>query len=335
MSSTMTSAEIEQLSAEIQRVAPAFTCLRDHLASVIVGQQEMLDGLLVALLADGHVLLEGLPGLAKTTAVSTLAQGFDASFQRIQFTPDLLPADVVGTLVYEPAEKTFAVRKGPVFAHLVLADEINRAPAKVQSALLEAMQERQVTIGTETHPLPQPFLVMATQNPIEQEGTYPLPEAQTDRFLLKILLSPPSVEEEREILDRSMSQDGHFAASQTSLRPEAVVEARSITRQIYCDPRLRDYAVSIVHATRHPGQFGLPMDALIEIGASPRATLGLVAAAQAMAFLDGRGYCVPQDFKTMAPAVLRHRIRASFEAEAEGLDVEAILERLLGHLPVP
>ncbi|MEC8100632.1 MAG: AAA family ATPase, partial [Planctomycetota bacterium] len=202
----MTSAEIEQLSAEIQRVSPAFTRLREHLASVIVGQQEMLDGLLVALLADGHVLLEGLPGLAKTTAVSTLAQGFDASFQRIQFTPDLLPADVVGTLVYEPAEKTFEVRKGPVFAHLVLADEINRAPAKVQSALLEAMQERQVTIGTETHPLPQPFLVMATQNPIEQEGTYPLPEAQTDRFLLKILLSPPSVEEEREILDRAMLQ---------------------------------------------------------------------------------------------------------------------------------
>ena len=336
MSSTMTSAEIEQLSTEIQRVAPAFTRLRDHLASVIVGQQEMLDGLLVALLADGHVLLEGLPGLAKTTAVSTLAQGFDASFQRIQFTPDLLPADVVGTLVYEPADKTFAVRKGPVFAHLVLADEINRAPAKVQSALLEAMQERQVTIGTETHPLPQPFLVMATQNPIEQEGTYPLPEAQTDRFLLKILLSPPSVEEEREILDRSMSQDGHFAADcQASLRPEAVVEARSITRQIYCDPRLRDYAVSIVQATRHPGQFGLPIDALIEVGASPRATLGLVSAAQAMAFLDGRGYCVPQDFKTMAPAVLRHRIRPSFEAEAEGLDVEAILERLLGHIPVP
>lgn len=336
MPSTMTSAEIEQLSVEIQRVSPAFTRLRDHLASVIVGQQEMLDGLLVALLADGHVLLEGLPGLAKTTAVSTLARGFDASFQRIQFTPDLLPADVVGTLVYEPAEKTFAVRKGPVFAHLVLADEINRAPAKVQSALLEAMQERQVTIGTETHPLPQPFLVMATQNPIEQEGTYPLPEAQTDRFLLKILLLPPSVEEEREILDRAMGQANHpVSATPTMLEPNAVVEARSVTRQIYCDPRLRDYAVSIVQATRRPSQFGLAMDDLVEIGASPRATLGLVAAAQSMAFLDGRGYCVPQDFKSIAPAVLRHRIRASFEAEAEGLDVEAIIERLLGHLPVP
>ncbi|MAV55049.1 MAG: ATPase [Phycisphaerae bacterium] len=334
----MTSAEIEQLSTEIQLVAPAFTRLRSHLGSVIVGQKDMLDGLLVALLADGHVLLEGLPGLAKTTAVSTLADGFAASFQRIQFTPDLLPADVVGTLVYEPAEKNFTVRKGPVFAHLVLADEINRAPAKVQSALLEAMQERQVTIGTETHPLPKPFLVMATQNPIEQEGTYPLPEAQTDRFLLKILLEPPSIEEEREILDRSMgagpSPSGD-PVGRAMLQPEEVLAARAVTRRIYCDPRLRDYAVTIVQATRNPSQFGLAMDALIEVGASPRATLGLVAAAQAMAFLEGRGYCVPQDFKSVAPAILRHRIRPSFEAEAEGLDVEAILERLLGHLPVP
>ena len=334
MSSTMTSAEIEQLSAEIQRVSPAFTRLREHLASVIVGQQEMLDGLLVALLADGHVLLEGLPGLAKTTAVSTLAQGFDASFQRIQFTPDLLPADVVGTLVYEPAEKTFAVRKGPVFAHLVLADEINRAPAKVQSALLEAMQERQVTIGTETHPLPQPFLVMATQNPIEQEGTYPLPEAQVDRFLMKLVVGYPDRRDERRILDR-------MAKTSTDLRIDPVLDAdqiaaaRALVDRVHVDDRICDYVVNLVIATRDPEAAGLEVGDLVEFGASPRASIALLLVAKARAFLDGRGYVVPQDVKDSAPDVLRHRLGLTYEAEAEETSADDIVSTLLDHIPVP
>lgn len=325
---------IQRLGDQVRETSAPFRRLREELARVIVGQDELIDGLLLALLADGHALIEGVPGLAKTTAVSALAAGLHTRFQRIQFTPDLLPADLIGTLIYRPADGRFEVRKGPIFANIILADEINRAPAKVQSALLEAMQERQVTIGTETFPLPSPFLVLATQNPLEQEGTYPLPEAQIDRFMLKIVVGYPTRGEEREILDR-WSRLRAAPAMTPIMEPAAIEAARRSVDAIYLDEKIRDYIVSIVHATRHPAAFGLDFAPLIRYGASPRATIALSIAGRARAFLDGRGFVVPQDLKDVAIPVLRHRLLLSYEAEAEGVAAEDLVRRLLDHLPVP
>jgi MoxR-like ATPase len=308
--------------------------LREEIATVIVGQRVLVDRLLIGLLTNGHVLLEGVPGLAKTLAVKTLAQAIQASFRRVQFTPDLLPADLIGTLVYNPREGSFTTKRGPIFAQLVLADEINRAPAKVQSALLEAMQERQVTIGDETHPLPDPFLVLATQNPIEQEGTYPLPEAQVDRFMLKLRVGYPSREEERQILDRMATTTNHRPASPVVTTAD-IIAARALVDQVYVDDKVRDYIVSIVFATREPKTFALDLGPLVEYGASPRATLCLTLASRAHAFLQGRGYVTPQDVKAIAPDVLRHRVIVSYEAEAEEVDADEIVRRVLDGVPVP
>jgi MoxR-like ATPase len=308
--------------------------LREEIATVIVGQRVLVDRLLIGLLTNGHVLLEGVPGLAKTLAVKTLAQAIQASFRRVQFTPDLLPADLIGTLVYNPREGSFTTKRGPIFAQLVLADEINRAPAKVQSALLEAMQEHQVTIGDETHPLPDPFLVLATQNPIEQEGTYPLPEAQVDRFMLKLRVEYPSREEERQILDRMATTANHRPANPVVTTPD-IIAARSLVDEVYVDDKVRDYIVSIVFATREPKTFSLDLGPLVEYGASPRATLCLTLAARAHAFLQGRGYVTPQDVKAIAPDVLRHRVIVSYEAEAEEVDADEVVRRVLDGVPVP
>jgi len=308
--------------------------LREEIATVIVGQRVLVDRLLIGLLTNGHVLLEGVPGLAKTLAVKTLAQAIQASFRRVQFTPDLLPADLIGTLVYNPREGSFTTKRGPIFAQLVLADEINRAPAKVQSALLEAMQEHQVTIGDETHPLPDPFLVLATQNPIEQEGTYPLPEAQVDRFMLKLRVEYPSREEERQILDR-MATTANQRPANPVVTTADIIAARALVDQVYVDDKVRDYIVSIVFATREPKTFALDLGPLVEYGASPRATLCLTLAARAHAFLQGRGYVTPQDVKAIAPDVLRHRVIVSYEAEAEEVDADEIVRRVLDGVPVP
>jgi MoxR-like ATPase len=280
------------------------------------------------------MLIEGVPGLAKTTAGACLAGGIEAGFQRIQFTPDLLPADLIGTLVYRPGEGDFVVKKGPIFSNIILADEINRAPAKVQSALLEAMQERQVTIGDETHPLPEPFLVLATQNPIEQEGTYPLPEAQIDRFMLKVTVTYPTPEQERKILDR-MAHTKPDLLIEPVMGPEDVVQARAVVDEIYIDDQIKDYIVSLVIATRDPASFGLNLQELIQYGASPRATIMLTLGAKAGAFLQGRGFVTPQDVKDVAPAVLRHRVIISYEAEAEEQTSDDIVKTILDHVPVP
>ncbi len=317
------------------RDASAFAYrLREEIGNVIVGQEPMVKRLLIGLLADGHVLLEGVPGLAKTTAVKTLARAIHASFRRIQFTPDLLPADLVGTLVYNPRDGVFTTKRGPIFAQIVLADEINRAPAKVQSALLEAMQERQVTIGDETHALPEPFLVLATQNPIEQEGTYPLPEAQVDRFMLKLRVTYPTREEERQILDR-MAVTQSEPAVKAVVTPDEILAARDLVDQIYVDDKIKDYIVALVFATREPAAQGLDLGPLVQYGASPRATLALTLAAKANAFLNGRGYVTPQDVKTIGPDVLRHRIIPSYEAEAEEIDADEIVRRVFDGVPVP
>jgi MoxR-like ATPase len=308
--------------------------LRREIATVIVGQQYLVDRLLIGLLANGHVLLEGVPGLAKTLSVKTLAQAIQASFRRVQFTPDLLPADLVGTLVYNPRDGSFSAKRGPIFAQLILADEINRAPAKVQSALLEAMQERQVTIGDETHPLPDPFLVLATQNPIEHEGTYPLPEAQIDRFMLKLRIDYPSREEERQILDRMATSANHRPPTPV-VTTEDIVAARALVDQVYVDDKIKDYIVSLVFATREPKTFALDLGPLIEYGASPRATLCLTLASRAHAFLQGRGYVTPQDVKAIAADVLRHRVIVSYEAEAEEVDADEVVRRVLDGVPVP
>ena len=301
---------------------------------VIVGQKSMLERLLVGLLANGHVLLEGVPGLAKTRAVTTLAQALQADYQRIQFTPDLLPADLIGTLIYQPHTGGFQVRKGPVFAHIVLADEINRAPAKVQSALLEAMQEGQVTIGEASFPLPQPFLVLATQNPLEHEGTYPLPEAQVDRFMLKLKITYPSREEELQILERMA-----HTQSQTDIKPVVttadILAARSVVDAIYLDDKVKQYIVDIVFATREPQAYKLALGDYIEYGASPRATIYLALAAKAYAFLRGRGYVTPQDVKSIGMDVLRHRVLVTYEAEAEEITAEDLIQRIFDYLPVP
>jgi len=303
-----------------------------EIAKILVGQSALVRRLLISLLCDAHCLLEGLPGLAKTTVVKALARSLHADFRRIQFTPDLLPADIVGTRIYEGGD--FRTRHGPIFAQIILADEINRAPAKVQSALLEAMEERQVTIGEETYPLPEPFMVLATQNPIEQEGTYPLPEAQTDRFLMKILVGYPSLQEERQVLDRALSAD--LADIQPVLHGDDLVQARAAVDQVFIDDRLKDYCVSLVRATRDPLAAGVEqLDAMIAVGASPRAVIGLAKAARAQAFLEGNGYVTPQDVKAMAHEILRHRIIPSYEAEAEELDNDRLIEILLEHVQVP
>ncbi|HBA86341.1 MAG TPA: ATPase [Verrucomicrobia bacterium] len=308
--------------------------LKAEMEKVIVGQKYLIDRLIVGLLANGHVLLEGVPGLAKTLAVKTLAAALNTGFQRIQFTPDLLPADLIGTLVYNPKEGVFTTRKGPIFTNIILADEINRAPAKVQSALLEAMQERQVTIGQETFKLPEPFLVLATENPIEQEGTYPLPEAQVDRFMLKLKITYPSLEEERRILDAMSVTNKKFDVRPT-VSADAIMRARKVVDEIYIDDKIKDYILSIVFATREPDNYKLAIKDYIHYGASPRATIYLTLASRAHAFLQGRGYVTPQDVKSIAPDVLRHRVIVTYEAEAEELTSDDIVTRILNELPVP
>ncbi|HNY85106.1 MAG TPA: MoxR family ATPase [Candidatus Hydrogenedentes bacterium] len=324
---------VEAVRREVEQHAPQINQLRESVGKVIVGQRYMVERLLVGLLANGHVLIEGVPGLAKTTAVNALAQAMSCVFRRIQFTPDLLPADLIGTMVYTPKTGDFTVKKGPVFSNIVLADEINRAPAKVQSALLEAMQERQVTIGDRTFPLEAPFMVLATQNPIEQEGTYPLPEAQMDRFMLKLKVGYPSRAEEREIMDRVDLL--HPQSLSPVITPAQVMEAREIVNRIYVDAKAKNYIVDIVWATREPEAFGLQIRHLIEYGASPRATIYLQQAARAMAFLQGEGNVFPNDVKQVAMDVLRHRIKPTYEAEAENITAEDIIRKILDTVPVP
>ncbi len=326
--------DISALNERVKEEAVSLARLRDAIGQVIIGQHYLVDRLIVGLLANGHVLLEGVPGLAKTLSVKTLAQTISARFQRLQFTPDLLPADLIGTLIYNPREGTFTTKKGPVFANIILADEINRAPAKVQSALLEAMQERQVTIGEETHLLPDPFLVLATQNPIEQEGTYPLPEAQLDRFMLKLWVTYPSKEEERQILDRMASTTPPAAASPV-LSTADIVRLRSLTDQIYLDDKIKDYIIDLVFATRDPAAYNIDVQHFIQYGASPRATLSLAVATKAYALLQGRGYVTPQDVKSIGPDILRHRVIITYEAEAEELTADTVLQYIFDGVPVP
>ena len=324
---------IQAINERVQKEAVFVETLLAELRKVIVGQQDMLDRMLIGLLSRGHVLLEGVPGLAKTLAVRSLANAIDCRFQRIQFTPDLLPADLIGTLIYNQKDGVFVPKRGPIFTNLLLADEINRAPAKVQSALLEAMQERQVTIGDTTYPLAEPFLILATQNPIEQEGTYPLPEAQVDRFMLKLKLDYPNRKEEREILERMATQD--VPRSSKVVGPDAILKARKVVEEVYIDERIKEYILSIVFATRDPAEFGLNIADLIEYGASPRASLYLVQAARAHAFIRGRGYVTPEDVKSVGPDVLRHRIILSYEAEAEDVKPEEIIQRIFDTVEVP
>ncbi len=325
---------IDQLTQQIKTDVQPFRTLVDEIRHVIVGQEQLIHRMLVALLANGHLLIEGVPGLAKTTAVACLAKAIDTSFQRIQFTPDLLPADLVGTLVYRPQDQKFVVQKGPIFANLILADEINRAPAKVQSALLEAMQERQVTIGSETFPLDEPFMVMATQNPVEQEGTYPLPEAQMDRFMMKVVVGYPNREEEHLILQR-MSRTRPSYDVRTVMHPSDILKARDLVDQIYVDRKVQDYIVDLVMATRQPSEYGIPVEGLIQYGVSPRATINLTLTAKANAFLNGRGFVVPQDVKDLAMDVLRHRLIITYEAEAEEKTADDIVNTILEYVPVP
>jgi MoxR-like ATPase len=308
--------------------------LRAEIARVLIGQHELVDRLLVALLTNGHVLLEGVPGLAKTLAVRTLSMCLQAKFQRIQFTPDLLPADVVGTMVYHPRDGSFSPRLGPIFANLILADEINRAPAKVQSALLEAMQERQVTLGEQTHKLPDPFLVLATQNPIDQEGTYTLPEAQLDRFLLKVRVDYPTPAEERQVLD-AMATSAPKLDVNAIVDIKEIVASRKVVNGIYMDDKVKDYIVALIHATRNPGPYAPHLKLLIRCGSSPRGTINLALAAKAHAFLNGRNFVTPNDVKHLAPDILRHRVLLSYEAEAEGKTSEDVVKELLEKLPVP
>jgi len=325
--------EMQAISRLVQDLRASLNRLYGELEKVIVGQRAMIDRLLVGLLAGGHILLEGVPGLAKTLAVRTLAQGLQLSFHRIQFTPDLLPADVIGTQIYNPRTGEFTIKKGPIFANLVLADEINRAPAKVQSALLEAMQEKQVTIGDTSYPLPAPFLVLATQNPIEQEGTYPLPEAQVDRFMLKLKLNYPN-KEEFCILNRMAAVEPNLAIEPV-LSAEDIFAFRRAIDQIYVDDKIKRYIVDVVHATRNPAEQGLDIAPYVQYGASPRATIFLTRAAKGQAFLDGRGYVTPQDVKSIGYDVLRHRIILTYEAEAEDITAENLLQRIFDHLKVP
>ena len=326
--------DVEALNKLIYQESAFLTTLSEATSKVIVGQEAMMDRLLIGLLTRGHILLEGLPGLAKTLAIKTLAQAVGAEFSRIQFTPDLLPADVLGTTIYNPAKAEFVVRKGPIFANFVLADEINRAPAKVQSALLEAMAERQVTIGSASFKLEEPFLVLATQNPIEQEGTYPLPEAQVDRFLLKVKLGYPTFEQERVIIRRNL--DGEEIKVPTVLTTKALLQARAAVKKIYMDDRIEQYILQIIFATRQPEQYGMAqLSPLISFGASPRASIALAQASRAVAFLRRRGFVTPDDVKAVVHDVLRHRIGLSYEAEAEGYDQEQVIDQLLYTIEIP
>jgi MoxR-like ATPase len=321
-------------SAEIADESAAFRATLEEIGRVIVGQHRLLERLLIGLLADGHILLEGLPGLAKTLAIRSLAATIDCDCNRVQFTPDLLPADLIGTLIYNQRDSAFSVQRGPIFTNLLLADEVNRAPAKVQSALLESMQEKQVTIGGETHKLPPLFLVLATQNPLEHEGTYPLPEAQIDRFLFKLIVGYPSRSEERQIIDRMT--DGAEPTTRVVLHPDRVLTARDTVGSIYVDGRIKDYVLDLVAATRDPAAWKLPaLKPLIQVGASPRAGIYLVKAAKAHAFLKGRGYVLPEDVKEMAHDVLRHRIIPTYQAEADGTTTDQMLDRILASVPVP
>jgi len=326
--------EIQKINEKVAEASVFVRALRDEMHRVIVGQEYLVDRLLVGLLADGHVLLEGVPGLAKTLSVSTLARAIRADFRRIQFTPDLLPADLIGTQIYNPKDATFTVKKGPVFANIILADEINRAPAKVQSALLEAMQERQVTIGEESFKLPRPFLVLATQNPIEQEGTYPLPEAQVDRFMLKLKITYPNKKEEQEILKR-MARVNKDTETNPVIAPDQILEARKLVDEIYVDEKLEAYIVDLVMATREPEAYKLDVKSYIEYGASPRATIYLTLAAKAYAFLQGRGYVTPQDVKKIGIDVLRHRVIITYEAEADEVTPEDVVGKVFDAVVVP
>jgi MoxR-like ATPase len=326
--------DVQQIKDRVVEKADLIRNLRSEINKVIVGQEEMISRLLVGLLTHGHILLEGVPGLAKTTAIKTLAEALSTRFQRIQFTPDLLPADLIGTLIYVPSDGTFKTRKGPIFANFILADEINRAPSKVQSALLEAMQERQVTIGEDTFPLEGLFLVMATQNPIEQEGTYPLPEAQVDRFMLKVKITYPKAEEERKVMDLAL--DGTSTAVKPVLTPEEIFAMQEVVNLVYIDDQVKNYILDVVQATRDPAAYKMKeLSPLIEYGGSPRASIYLGLGARAVAFLQGRGYVTPQDVKDIAYDVLRHRIILTYEAEAEQTTAEDVIKTLLSTVPVP
>jgi len=326
--------DIKAINAEIEKESGFVDKIMAEVGKVIVGQNYMVERLLIGLLSNGHILLEGVPGLAKTLTVSTLSKTINTKFQRIQFTPDLLPADLIGTLIYNQKEAQFTTKKGPIFSNMILADEINRSPAKVQSALLEAMQERQVTIGDATYPLDDLFLVLATQNPIEQEGTYPLPEAQVDRFMLKVRVDYPSRDEERIIIERMTG--GPLPAVRPVIDPHRILQARKSVRQIYVDNKLKEYILDLIFATRHPDQNGLgDLRSLIAFGASPRASIYMVMAARAHAFLRGRGFVTPEDIKQVAPDILRHRIITTYEAEAEDITTDDIVQRILEHVEVP
>ena len=326
--------DIRELNLRIEQQSAFVTNLTTGMDRVIVGQKHLIDSLLIGLLSDGHILLEGVPGLAKTLAIKTLAQLVDADYSRVQFTPDLLPADVIGTMIYSQKDERFQVKKGPVFANFVLADEINRAPAKVQSALLEAMQEKQVTIGSETFALPNPFLVMATQNPIEQEGTYPLPEAQVDRFMLKVVIDYPTIEEEKKIIRENIA--GGLPVVTPVTTAEEILNARSVVREVYIDEKIEQYIADIVFATRYPDRYGLKdLKGMIAFGGSPRASISLAKAARAYAFIKRRGYVVPEDVRAVAHDVLRHRIGLTYEAEASNVVSEEIVSRIINKVEVP
>jgi MoxR-like ATPase len=330
----MSEIDMQSLRQEVRDASSFCHPLLSEIHNGVIGQQNMIERLLVGILADGHILLEGLPGLAKTTAVKAFADAMDLKFQRIQFTPDLLPADLLGTQIYNAAKSEFEIKKGPLFSHLVLADEINRAPSKVQSALLEAMGERQITLADTTFSLEQPFLVLATQNPLEQEGTYPLPEAQLDRFMLKVLIEYPSMEEEKQIL-QAVSGAG-FAKINAVLEPKAILDAREVVKKIYMDARIQDYIINLISATRTPAAFGLPdLSAIIEVGASPRASIDLAKASKAHAFIQGRAYVTPEDIKSIGMDVLRHRIALSYEAQAEEISVDQVVQKIFDSVEVP
>jgi MoxR-like ATPase len=334
MNDTQTAIDTTQLSEQIQQQSAWIPAVRQEMRRVIVGQQLLVDRLLTGLLVNGHILLEGVPGLAKTLTVNALAGALHVDFQRLQFTPDLLPADLIGTLIFNPQSSEFTPKLGPLFSNLILADEINRAPAKVQSALLEAMQERQVTIGDTTYPLPDPFLVLATQNPIDQEGTYQLPEAQLDRFLLKVIVDYPSFEEERYVLDL-MATSAPVVKTNAIADAKTVIASRELVNKVYVDDGVKNYIVSLIHATRNAGQLDASLSNLIRAGASPRGTINLTLAAKAHAFLNGRGYVIPQDVKDLVYDVLRHRILLTYEAEAEEVTTQDIIARILERVPVP
>jgi MoxR-like ATPase len=326
--------DVKQIGAKVEQEKAILDRVRGEIQKVIVGQEELIERLLVGLLCNNHILIEGVPGLAKTLSVTTLARTIQASFQRIQFTPDLLPADLIGTLIYNPRSGDFTTRKGPIFTNIILADEINRAPAKVQSALLEAMQERQVTIGDKTHPLDEPFMVLATQNPIEQEGTYPLPEAQVDRFMLKLKVTYPSKEEEKKILER-MARSSTKIDVQPVIAPKDILRLRELADEIYMDEKVEDYILNIVQATRTPEKYGLDVGKLIQYGASPRATIYLAMASRAHALMQGRGYVTPQDVKSIGMDVLRHRVIITYEAEAEEKTSENVVGAIFDNIAVP